>query len=67
MCEIEDEEPTFCEVVDILDSPVSETLFIVQLLTTVCYNQHYHAYEVSPTGIITVYHDDFSDYHPLQK
>ena len=66
-CDTNDEEPTFCEVVDILDTTVSQ-IFVVQLFAIVSYSQHYHAYEVAPAGNITVYrHSDFVDYHPLHK
>ena len=58
VCAIEDEEPVFCEIVDIVETPIFETLFVVRNLVTL--------YEVVPTSSIVVYHhSQFCDYHPL--
>ncbi len=38
-----EDEPEFCQVVDIFQTPSEETLFVVQELRSK-FNSHYHAY-----------------------
>ena len=65
--DVTDEEPTFSEIVDILQTEAEETLFILRKLSTMQFHTHYHAFEVVPTSFtIILTHRDFCDYHPLQ-
>ena len=68
MCDIKDDEPTFCKILDIVEKPASETLFIARILATICFNRHHHSYEVAPMANTAVYrHNEFSDHHPLHQ
>ena len=63
---IENEEPTFGEIVDVLQNQADETLFVMQKLRTVGFSVHHHAYEVARTPFILFSTQrDFSDHHPL--
>ena len=61
--------PVFGEIVSILTTDVSECYFICELLQTVSFNTHLHAYEVErqkfPIPIIVCRHQDFADPHVL--
>lgn len=61
-----EEEPTFGQIVDILQTPAEETLFVMRMLYICYFSTHYHAYEVSLTNTVAVYtHNRFIDHHPL--
>ena len=61
-----EEEPTFGQIIDILQTPTEETLFVMRMLFVLYFSTHYHAYEVSLTNIIEVYTcNKFIDHHPL--
>lgn len=63
---IEDYEPTFGVVIQCLVTGHNETLFVLQQLRTVQWNQHFHAFEVQETDyIIVLKYDNFMDHHPL--
>ena len=66
MSSITDEEPMFGQILDIYETPASETLFIMRLLSTTYFDHHYHAFAVNPTSTVSVCkHSDFADHHPL--
>lgn len=66
MCDVTEEEPTFGEIVDILQTEAEETLFILRKLCTIQFHVHYHAYEVMPTSsILILTQNEFCDHHPL--
>ena len=50
--DVNDEEPVFYQITDILETPTEEMLFITRSLKTVCYNRHYHAFEVQLTSTL---------------
>lgn len=63
--DVVEDEPKFCQIQDMFQTPAEETLFIVRELRA-CFNLHYHAYEVSPVSSISVCrHHQFIDHHPL--
>ena len=64
--DVKDEEPVFHRITDILETPTEETLFVAHCLKTVCFNRHYHAFEVELSPTFVVYtHCQFKDHHPL--
>ena len=64
--DFKDEEPNFCQIVDILETPAAECLFVTCMLTTEFFERHYYAFKVFPSSNIVVYkHYQFCDYHPL--
>ena len=66
MCAVNDEEPLFGKIVDIIVSTIQETLFVLQIYNTLCFNEHYHAYEVAASSSVVVYFvNQLCDYHPL--
>lgn len=63
----DDESPVFAKICDIVILPNTTTsIFILSLFITQRFNEHYHAYEVSPTTNTVICHqNDLADYHPL--
>ena len=65
------ETPVFVKVVDILFLPNKiEPVFVGQTLETTCYNQHYHAYQVSfsaahTCSVVVFSQTHLADYHVL--
>ena len=58
--------PMFGTLKHIAVVEVNRYYFIVELLHTVCYNPHYHAYEVTTQGQLTVVQlSELADHHPL--
>ena len=56
----------FGKIVDIIVSTIQETLFVLQIYNTLCFNEHYHAYEVAASSSLVVYFvNQLCDYHPL--
>jgi hypothetical protein len=60
--------PQFGELVDILSDADNGELFILKLSETLCFNEHYHAYEIAEMDD-TVIADltELLDHHPLLK
>ena len=46
--------PVFGEIVEILVSPINECLFVLKLLTSLCFCAHLHSYEVGLTNVIII-------------
>ena len=66
VCDITDEDPKLGLIVDIYETPGAKTLFITHRLITVCFNQHFYAYEVVSTSTFDVFqYYQFKDHHPL--
>ena len=64
--DVNDKEPVFHQITDILEIPTEEALFVTRSMKTMCYNRHYHAFEVQLTSTFVVYkHNQFKDHHPL--
>ncbi len=64
--DIQEEEPTFGEIVDFLQTKADETLFVMQKLRILGFSTHYHAYEVVRTSCVLISSQKYlSDYHPL--
>ena len=67
VCDIEDDQPVFGKIDDLIVTPSQECLFVLRPLIT-SRSQHFHSYEVSasPQNSFFVYrHHNFVDYHPL--
>ena len=67
VCDIEDDQPVFGKIADLIVTPSQECLFVLTPLVT-SRNQHYHSYEVhaSPQTSFFVYRrHNFVDYYPL--
>ena len=63
--DVVEDEPKFCQILDMFQTPAEETLFIVRELKSF-FNLYYHAYEVSSVSSISVCkHHQFVDHHPL--
>lgn len=66
MYDIIEEEPSFGEITDIVQTNTEETIFIMHELCTVGFHMHYHAYQVTPTSSIRILTQrEFKDHHPL--
>ena len=64
--DVNEEEPVFHQITDILETPTVKTLFVIRSLKTVCYDRHHLDFEVQLTPTFIVYkHHQFKDYHPL--
>ena len=46
--DVKDEETSFCQIVDILETPAAKCLFVTCILTTTFFERHYHAFKVYP-------------------
>ena len=61
-----DDMPVFGEIVEIFVSPINECLFVLKLLTSLCFCAHLHSYEVGLTNtIIIARQHEFLDHYPL--
>ena len=59
-------EPSFGLIIQCLVTGEKENLFVMQILDTVCWNRHLHAFEVKISRAIKVLkYDDLIDHHPL--
>ena len=68
MYEYADDMPVFGEIVEIIFvSPINECLFVLKLLTSLCFCAHLHSYEVGLTSIIIIIarQREFLDHYPL--
>ena len=65
VCDMIKEDPLFGEIIDILQSPTEEVLFVIRMLSVIKLNTNYHAYEVSYTNCVNIIYKKSVDYHPL--
>ena len=67
VCDIEDDQPVFGKIDDLIVTQSQECLFVLSPLVTLR-NEHFHSYEVyaSPQSSLFVYrHHNFIDHYPL--
>jgi hypothetical protein len=60
--------PQFGELIDIASDTEFGVIFLLKVYETVCFQEHYHAYEIDSTEEnIAVKPDCLLDYHPMVK
>lgn len=67
VCDVEDDQPVFGKIDDLIVTPSHDCLFVITPLVT-SRSQHFHSYEVSasPHNSFFVFrYNDFVDYYPL--
>ena len=65
-CGIDEDQPEFGLIVDCIVTEKEETLFVVAQLEIVCWDEHYHSWNIAITNTLAIITPQkLADHHPL--